>query len=64
MFKKSSSFFVSMLKERLDAIEITNQQMAYRICRWIPAQCPFEREVQFMGRRLFRVPSLCHFNRS
>jgi hypothetical protein len=47
---------------KLDAVEIDNAQLAHFICRWIPAQCPFERDVQVFGRVLFHIPPMCKLN--
>jgi hypothetical protein len=50
------------VKRWLNGLEIHDPQMAHRLCRWIPAQCPFEREIWFRGRRILRIPALCHLN--
>lgn len=44
------------------AHQIDNPQFAHLVCRMIPAQCPFERDVVFLGRTLFHVPPLCKLN--
>ncbi|MBD1851574.1 Mo-dependent nitrogenase C-terminal domain-containing protein [Cyanobacteria bacterium FACHB-502] len=50
------------LRHWLDNIELQNPKLAHQICRLIPAQCPFERDVQFCGRTLFHVPPMCKLN--
>jgi hypothetical protein len=50
------------LKEWLDNLEIKSSNLAHQICKFIPSQCPFERNVQFLGRTLFRIPPLCKLN--
>jgi hypothetical protein len=50
------------LRNWLDRIEIKDIQFAKRICRLIPASCPFERDFKLFGRTLFHIPSLCHLN--
>ena len=50
------------LRHFIDRIEVKNPQLAHRICRLIPAHCPFERDVRFMGRTLFHIPPMCKLN--
>ncbi len=50
------------LQQWLESLEIKEEQTARRIVQWIPAQCPFEREIQMFGRVIFRIPALCKFN--
>ena len=46
----------------LDRIEVRDQKLAHRLCKLIPAQCPFERDVKFWGHTLFHIPPLCKLN--
>ncbi|NJK49541.1 nitrogenase [Candidatus Gracilibacteria bacterium] len=50
------------IRNWLDRFEIKDIQTAKLICRWIPASCPFERDVKLFGRTLFHIPPLCHLN--
>ncbi|MGL5193642.1 MAG: Mo-dependent nitrogenase C-terminal domain-containing protein [Chroococcales cyanobacterium] len=50
------------LKQWLDRLEIRDRQMAHNLCKLIPAQCPFEREIKLWGRVLFHIPPLCKLN--
>jgi hypothetical protein len=50
------------LQQWLDQLEIKEEQMARRIVKMIPAQCPFAREVQVFGQVIFRIPALCKLN--
>lgn len=50
------------IRNWLDSIEITQPQFAHRICRSIPSQCPFERDVKLFGYKLFHIPPLCKLN--
>jgi hypothetical protein len=47
---------------RLDAIAIKSPAFARRICRLIPAQCPFAREIRFFNRTIANIPPLCKLN--
>jgi hypothetical protein len=50
------------LKQWLDNLEVRNSYLAHQICKSIPAQCPFERDVKFWGRILFHIPPMCKLN--
>jgi hypothetical protein len=50
------------LRHWLDCQEICDRNVAHRLCRFIPAQCPFEREIKFFGRVLVSIPPLCKLN--
>jgi hypothetical protein len=50
------------IRRWLDSIEIHDPDTAHRICKLIPAQCPFERTVKLFGRTLFYIPPLCKLN--
>jgi hypothetical protein len=53
---------LDLLKQRLDSIEVKTPKLARLLCKLIPAQCPFEREVKFFDRPLFYIPPLCKLN--
>jgi hypothetical protein len=46
----------------LDAIDIHSPRAAHLLCHLIPAQCPFERNVYFWGRKVVHIPPLCKLN--
>jgi hypothetical protein len=50
------------LRQWLEGLEIRDRETAHRICRLIPAQCPFERTVQLFGRTILRIPPMCKLN--
>ena len=50
------------LRKWLDNLEINNSQLAHRICRLIPAQCPFARTIKLWGKTLLTIPPLCKIN--
>ena len=53
---------ISAIRYRLETIEIRNSQVARWLCKLIPAQCPFARDIRVLGRTLFRIPPLCKLN--
>lgn len=50
------------LRQWLDRLEIKNSDLAHRICQFIPAQCPFERDIKVFGYTLLHIPPLCKLN--
>ncbi len=50
------------LKQRVDSIQIRDRQLAHRLCKLIPSQCPFERDVKLFGKTLFHIPPMCKLN--
>jgi hypothetical protein len=50
------------IRKWLDHIELQNPGFAHLICKFIPAQCPFERDIQVFGRTLCHIPPLCKLN--
>lgn len=55
-------FIQTQFGPALDGITITDPQTAHLICRLIPAQCPFERDVKIKGHLLFHIPAMCKLN--
>ncbi|MDZ8104498.1 MAG: Mo-dependent nitrogenase C-terminal domain-containing protein [Nostoc sp. DedQUE12a] len=50
------------LKQRVDSIQVRDRQLAHRLCKMIPSQCPFERDVKLFGKTLFHIPPMCKLN--
>ena len=50
------------LRQKLDSIKVNNPQLAHRLCKLIPAQCPFEKKITLRGRTLLHIPPLCKLN--
>ncbi len=50
------------VRECLETIEIHNSKLAHFLCKAIPAQCPFERDITLFGRKLFHIPAMCKLN--
>ena len=46
----------------LDELEIQDPKVARFLCKMIPAQCPFERDVSLFGRKVVHIPPLCKLN--
>ncbi len=50
------------LRNWLDRIDVQDTKFAHRLCRFIPAQCPFERDISLFGHTVFRIPPMCKLN--
>ncbi|MBF2020027.1 MAG: Mo-dependent nitrogenase C-terminal domain-containing protein [Hydrococcus sp. C42_A2020_068] len=46
----------------LENLEIHNPKLARLLCKIIPAQCPFERDIKLFGHSIFHIPPLCKLN--
>lgn len=49
-------------REWLDEVDVQRPELARLICKLIPSQCPFERDVTLFGHTLFHIPPLCKLN--
>ena len=50
------------LRQWLEGVQLKDPKQAKLLCELIPAQCPFERTIQFNGRVLVHIPPLCKLN--
>jgi len=50
------------LKGWLDGVVIHDARLARALCRLIPAQCPFERDVVLFGKKVAHIPAMCKIN--
>ncbi|MFN6463049.1 MAG: Mo-dependent nitrogenase C-terminal domain-containing protein [Nostoc sp. DedVER02] len=50
------------LRQRVENIQVRDRQLAHRLCKLIPSQCPFERDVKVFGKTLFHIPPMCKLN--
>lgn len=49
-------------REWLDQLEVHDPRLARFLCKMIPSQCPFERDVNLFGRKLVHIPAMCKLN--
>lgn len=54
--------FLQPLREWIDNIQVRDRELAHRLCKSIPSQCPFERDIKVFGRTLFHIPPMCKLN--
>ncbi|MEB3231744.1 MAG: Mo-dependent nitrogenase C-terminal domain-containing protein [Leptolyngbyaceae bacterium] len=50
------------VKEWLDHMEVHDPSVARFLCKMIPPQCPFERDVKLFGHKVVHIPPLCKLN--
>ncbi len=50
------------LRDWLDGLDIQDPRVARFLCKMIPAQCPFERDVTLFGRKIVHIPPMCKLN--
>ena len=50
------------IRAAIDSIEVGDPRLAHFLCRWIPARCPFERDVVLFGHKIMHIPPMCKLN--
>ncbi|MGD2183646.1 Mo-dependent nitrogenase C-terminal domain-containing protein [Lusitaniella coriacea] len=46
----------------LDDMEVQDPRVARFVCKMIPPQCPFERDIKLFGRKIVHIPPMCKLN--
>jgi tellurite resistance protein len=49
-------------REWLDQLKVHDPRLARFVCKLIPSQCPFERDVVLFGHKLVHIPPMCKLN--
>ncbi len=50
------------VKDWLDGWEVHDPRVAHFVCKMIPPQCPFERDVVLFGHKIVHIPPMCKIN--
>ncbi|AFZ60078.1 TerB family tellurite resistance protein [Anabaena cylindrica FACHB-243] len=50
------------MRDWLDKLDIQDPRVARFLCKMIPSQCPFERDVTLFGRKIVHIPPMCKIN--
>ncbi|PSO46949.1 MAG: nitrogenase [Cyanobacteria bacterium SW_9_44_58] len=50
------------VRDWLDGMEIEDPRVARFICKLVPPQCPFERDIKLFGHKIVHIPPLCKLN--
>lgn len=58
----SGDLLLQPLRQWLDRIEIDDPKVAQFLCKAIPGDCPFERDIVLLGRKIGHIPPLCKLN--
>jgi hypothetical protein len=53
---------LALVRQKLESIEIRHPDVAHLLCKLIPSQCPFERDIKFFDRTIAHIPPLCKLN--
>lgn len=53
---------IQPVRQWLDGLEIHDPKVAKFLCKMIPPQCPFERDVKLFGHKIVHIPALCTLN--
>lgn len=49
-------------REWLDQLEVHDPRLARFICKLVPSQCPFERDVTLFKKKIVHIPAMCKLN--
>ena len=49
-------------REWLDQLSVDDPRLARFVCKMVPSQCPFERDVTIFGRKVVHIPPMCKIN--
>ena len=50
------------MRQWLEDLNVKDPKVAKFLCKMIPAQCPFERDVTLFGRKVVHIPPMCKLN--
>ena len=50
------------VRDWLDGLDVQNDKVAHFLCKMIPSQCPFERDVVLFGHKVVHIPAMCKLN--
>lgn len=62
LFTHIDSHALRPIRNWLDELKIHDPKVARFLCKMIPAQCPFERDVKLFGRKIVHIPPMCKIN--
>ena len=59
---KKSLDILKPVKQWLEQVPVKDKRIAHRIVSIIPADCPFERDINLFGKTLAHIPPMCKLN--
>ncbi|WP_017305935.1 Mo-dependent nitrogenase C-terminal domain-containing protein [Spirulina subsalsa] len=57
-----SSNVLKPVQDWLDGMEVQDRRVARFVCKMVPPQCPFERDIKLFGRKVVHIPPMCKLN--
>lgn len=60
--QRSENSILKYFRRRIDNISIHSAKSARLFARLIPGQCPFERDIKILGRKIAHIPPMCKLN--
>ncbi|MGD1861548.1 MAG: Mo-dependent nitrogenase C-terminal domain-containing protein [Leptolyngbyaceae cyanobacterium] len=49
-------------REWLNQLDVKDPRLARFICKMVPSQCPFERDVTLFKKKIIHIPAMCKLN--
>lgn len=62
LFTQIDNHALRPIRNWLDELKIHDPKVARFLCKMIPAQCPFERDVKLFGHKIVHIPPMCKIN--
>ncbi len=59
---KPNRDLLNPIKHWLDDMDVHDPRLARFICKLVPPQCPFERDIKLFGKKIVHIPALCELN--
>lgn len=50
------------VKKWLDGMDVNDPRVARFLCKMIPSECPFERDIKLFGKKIVHIPPMCKIN--
>ncbi|NEO27719.1 MAG: nitrogenase [Kamptonema sp. SIO4C4] len=50
------------VRKWLDKMDVNDPRVARFVCKTIPPQCPFERDIKLFGHKIVHIPPMCKLN--
>ncbi|MGB2924962.1 MAG: Mo-dependent nitrogenase C-terminal domain-containing protein [Limnothrix sp.] len=50
------------IRNWLDEMDVDDPRVARFVCKMIPPQCPFERDIKLFGKKIVHIPPMCKLN--
>ncbi|TVR07342.1 MAG: nitrogenase [Phormidium sp. GEM2.Bin31] len=60
--EKHKGDVLAPVRQWLDHVEVHDPKVARFLCRMIPANCPFERDIKLFGKKIVHIPAMCEIN--